>query len=86
MDIEMKFGFGISFDEVKAIVQRRIDASEAILKEPKPRFGVSTVDPDGYKVMINLWVPAHGFMEQKLKFQEKIIQDLKDAQLKLPGM
>jgi small conductance mechanosensitive channel len=56
------------------------------LKDPKPRIGVSTVDPDGYKAMINLWVPAHGFTDLKLKFQEKLIQDLKDAQLQLPGM
>jgi small conductance mechanosensitive channel len=86
MDIEVKFGFGISYDEVKDIVQRRIDATDTILKDPKPRMGVSTVDPDGYKVMINLWVPAHGFTDLKLKFQEKMIQDLKEAQLKLPGM
>jgi small conductance mechanosensitive channel len=86
MDIEIKFGFGISFDQVKAIVQKRIEASEIILKDPKPHFGVSTVDPDGYKVMISLWVPAHGFIDHKLKFQERLIHDLKDAQLKLPGM
>ena len=86
LDIEIKFGFGISFEEVKAIVQRRIDRTDVILKEPKPRFGVSTVDPDGYKVMINIWVPAHGYTDLKLGFQERLIQDLKDAQLKLPGM
>ncbi len=86
MDIEIKFGFGISFEEVRAIVQNRIDATDAILKDPKPRLGVSTVESDGYKVMINLWVPAQGFTDLKLKFQEQLIKDLKDAQLKLPGI
>jgi small conductance mechanosensitive channel len=86
MDIEMKFGFGISFDEVKEIVQKRIIATDSILKDPQPKLGVSTVEPDGYKVMINLWVPAHGFTDLKLKFQEKLINDLKESQLKLPGI
>lgn len=85
LDVELKFNFGISFDEVKAIVQKRIDQTPSILKEPAPNFGVSTVDPDGYKVMINIWVDAHRFHEVKLAFQEEIIEDLKSGGIKLPG-
>ncbi|MCU7552359.1 mechanosensitive ion channel [Chitinophagaceae bacterium LB-8] len=85
LDIEMKFGFGISFDAVKPIIQKRIDEIDAILKDPNPRFGVSTVELDGYKVMINLWVPANEFLNVKLKLQEMVINDLKDAQLKFPS-
>jgi small conductance mechanosensitive channel len=86
LDVELKFNFGISFEEIKSIVQKRINQTAAILKEPAPYFGVSTVDPDGYKVMINIWVDAHQFYEVKLAFQESIINDLKAAGVKLPGI
>lgn len=86
LDVELKFGFGISFDQIREIVQQRIDQDPQILKEPPPNFGVSTVDPDGYKVMINIWVDAHQYHEVKLSFQEAIIDDLKSAGVKLPGL
>lgn len=86
LDVELKFNFGISFDQVRDIVQRRIDASPQILKEPGPNFGVSTVDADGYKVMINIWVDALQYNKVRLQFQEEIIDDLKRAGLKLPGV
>lgn len=85
LDVELKFNFGISFEEVKRIVQKRIDQSPSILKDPATNFGVSSVDPDGYKVMINIWVDAHQFHEVKLAFQEDIIEDLKSGGIKLPG-
>ena len=85
LDVELKFSFGISFEEVKRLVQKRIDQTPAILKTPAPRFGVSTIDPDGYKVMINIWVDAHQFHDVRLAFQEDIIEDLKGASVKLPG-
>ncbi|WP_132054881.1 mechanosensitive ion channel family protein [Pseudocnuella soli] len=86
LDIELKFNFGISFDEVQRIVQKRIDQTPAILNDPATNFGVSSVDPDGYKVMINIWVDAHHYHEVKLAFQEDIIDDLKAGGIKLPGM
>ena len=45
-----------------------------------------TVDPDGYRVEVNVWAPAHGFQDVKLALQEKVIADLKIAGVKLPGM
>ncbi len=86
LDVELKFGFGISFDEVRAVVQKRIDQTDEILKDPPPNFGVSTVDPDGYKVMINIWVDAHKYHNVRLSFQEVIIDDLKAAGVRLPGI
>ena len=86
MDIEMKFNFGISFDEVNAIALKRITQTKDFLSEPRPQTGVSGVDPDGYKVMINVWVDAYQHNDVKLQFQEDFIQDLKNAGIKLPGM
>lgn len=86
LDVELKFNFGIDFNEVTGIINKAINETPALLKEPASRIGVSAVDPDGYKVMTNVWTKAHGFQDVKLDFQEKVVQDLKTAGVKLPGM
>ena len=53
---------------------------------PAPRIGVSVLDPDGFKVMINTWVESNNFETSKLLIQQKVIEDLKAAGMKLPGM
>jgi small conductance mechanosensitive channel len=37
-------------------------------------------------VLVNVWAPAHGYQDAKLGVQERIIQDLKARNLKLPGL
>ena len=86
MDIELKFNYGFSFDQIKDIILTRNALTPEILKDPLPRIGVSSVDPDGFKIMINNWVHAHGFQDVKLHYQEGLMKDLKSADIKLPGM
>lgn len=86
LDIEIKFNYGIDYDQVKSILEKTIKAHTDLLKDPAFRLGVSTVDPDGYKVMVNVWVKAHGFQDIKLQLQQMVINDLKNAGIKLPGM
>lgn len=85
-DIEFKLNFGISFERVQAIIEGSIQRNIEILKDPTHRIGVSSVESDGYKVMINAWVPAHGFVDAKMQLQQSIIADLKGAGIKLPGV
>jgi len=85
LDIEMKFSFGIPFQQVKDILQTSVAQSEDLLKEPASQIGVSTVDPDGYKIMLNVWVTAEKFHDAKLTLQKRMIDDLKGAGIKLPG-
>lgn len=86
MDIELKFNYGVPFEQVKALLQKAIDDSEDFLKQPPSRIGVDTMEPDGYKVKINIWVNAHGFHDLKLAFQERLIKEFKESEIKLPGM
>jgi small conductance mechanosensitive channel len=86
MDIELKFGFGIDFKQIKDIIDKSIGSIVGLLKDPAHRIGVSSIEPDGYKVSINVWAPAHGFADVKLVLQQKIIEDLKADGIKLPGV
>ena len=86
LDIEMKFNYGVDFELVKKSIAGSVQEVQGLLKEPVHRTGVLTLDADGYHVMVNVWAPAHGFNDVKLALQERIVQDLKNAGVRLPGM
>ena len=86
LDVEFKFGFGADFKQVETILKTSVESMLYVLKQPDYRIGVSTVEADGYRIAINVWVEAHGFQDSKLIFQEKLIRDLKESGIKLPGM
>jgi small conductance mechanosensitive channel len=85
LDVEVKLSFGIDFNQVKATMEKTIRSEATLLKDPAHRIGVSSVDPDGYKVIASVWAPAHGYLDLKLDLQQRIIADLKEAGIKLPG-
>lgn len=86
IDIEMKFSFAFDFEQVKQLIEQSIKAKSDLLNDPPYRIGVSSIEPDGFKVMTNVWAPAHGFIDSRLLLQQRIIEDLKSGGIKLPGM
>ncbi len=86
MDIELKFSYSYDIQQVKTVLTESARSAKNIMNNPAPRIGVSVLEADGYKMMINVWVNAHGFIDAKLAFQEKLINDIKNAGIKLPGM
>lgn len=86
LDIELKFANNIDYNEVKSVIDSSISKSKSILDSPKRRIGVAGLDADGYRVGLNVWVHAHGFQDTKLALQEDILQDIKSAGIKIPGL
>ncbi|RYE16374.1 MAG: mechanosensitive ion channel family protein, partial [Sphingobacteriales bacterium] len=86
LDIEMKFGNAIDIQQVKSIINASIDKSKDILDKPERRIGVAVLEENGYKLSISVWVNAHGFYDTKLALQETILQDIKDAGVKIAGL
>ena len=84
MDIDIKFSFATDFNEVKQSIDQSVYSVAGLLKDPSHRIGVSSIETDGYKVLISVWTPAHGFIDTKLLLQQKIIEDLKNAAIDLP--
>jgi small conductance mechanosensitive channel len=85
LDIDMKFNFGIPFQTVQNILQGTVARSADLLTEPAANIGVSAMDPDGYRLMVQVWVKAEAYNQAKLDLQKKMIDDLKGAGIKLPG-
>jgi small conductance mechanosensitive channel len=86
LDLEIKFNYGFDFSTIKAVVSDTLKKMPESADHPVPRIGVSVLDPDGFKVMINSWVEAKDFENSKLMIQQRVIEDLKAAGIKLPGM
>jgi small conductance mechanosensitive channel len=85
IDIELKFSYTIDIDQVREVIAQNILSSKELLTEPKHRVSVCALEPDGYRLLINVWTAAHGFNDAKFALQEKIIKALKQANIKLPG-
>jgi len=86
LDVELKFNYATDVNEIKPIIEGSIRSSKVILANPSPRIGVSALEADGFKLAVNVWVSPSGFSDAKFNIQEKLINDLKEAGIKLPGM
>ena len=86
LDMELKFNNAIDFSVVRENINNVLDHAQNALKIPERRIGISSIEPDGYKVMVNVWLEAHGFIDTKMEIQEKIMEGLRSSGLKLPGL
>ena len=86
IDIELKLKYAIDTGLVKKIITESIQSSKNLLAEPSHRITVSTLESDGYRLLVNVWTSAHGFNDAKFQLQEKILNDLKQGGIKLPGI
>jgi small conductance mechanosensitive channel len=86
LDIEMKFNYTHSPEQIQAIVGNSIKRSKDVLQEYEPSVGISSLDPDGFKLIVQVWVDALDYNAVKITFQQKLLSDLKEAGIKLPGM
>ncbi|MCJ8209293.1 mechanosensitive ion channel family protein [Mucilaginibacter sp. RS28] len=86
LDIEMKISYAYDSEQVKATMTKTVKATKNILVEPAMYIGVETLDPDGMRYTVRVWVEPSNFLRAKLDLQERLIQDLKSSGVKLPGM
>ncbi len=87
LDVPLMLSYGADIEKATEIINSIIDSSENMLKSPERRIGISQIEnKDGFILMINVWVNAHGFEDTKLAFQTKLINDLTKGGVKLPGL
>jgi len=86
LDIEMKFNYSFEFENIRNIIKDAVQNANNVEAEPEVRVGISSLESDGFKILINIWVKAHGFRDTSLAINEKILQALKANNIKLPGM
>jgi small conductance mechanosensitive channel len=86
VDMELKFNYGVDFEKVKGVIEKTLHDLPYIANEPAPRVGISVLEADGYKVLMNGWAAPGEYENSKFALQKEIIEELKAAGIKLPGM
>jgi small conductance mechanosensitive channel len=84
MDFELKLGYIVDVDQVKGIINNAIKVMPGILKKPEPLVGVIALEIDGIKFTVRVWVKSEDYLSVKIGLQEKIVKDLRNADVKLP--
>jgi len=85
LDIEIKLGYAVNVDQVKQIILDAIKTTPGVVDNPGNRVGVSALEIDGIKFILNVWVNPADYLVVKLALQEKVIKELNAAGAKLPG-
>jgi len=86
LDIMLNLPFSIPFTQVRALAENITQQYDKALSSPPLRIGVSDLRGDGYTVTINLWLPAHGFHDESLRYREVLLNALIASGWKLPGL
>jgi small conductance mechanosensitive channel len=86
MDLDIKLPFTVDYKQVVEVVQKAIADDKNLLKDPPPRVGVNMLEGDGYHLSIDVWTQPHNFVDMKLAFLAHLLESLRAAGIKLPGM
>ncbi|WP_158989677.1 mechanosensitive ion channel family protein [Mucilaginibacter sp. L196] len=86
LDFEIKLGYAANVEQVKTIILDAIKVTPNILPDPRNKVGISALEVDGVKFVVNVWVNPSDFGTTRLALHEKIINDLVSGGIKLPGM
>lgn len=85
LDFEIKLGYVANTEKVMAIILEAIKNTPNILPNANNRVGISALEIDGVKFIVNVWVNPADFLTTKLALHRTIIKDLQSAGIKLPG-
>jgi small conductance mechanosensitive channel len=84
LEFELKLGYIVDVDQVKGIIDNAIKSTKGIIRKPAPIIGVYALEIDGIRFTVRVWVDPADYFDIKLYLQEKIIKDLRNADVKLP--
>lgn len=85
LDFELKLGYIVPVDEVKEVIYNAIKAAPNIIPDPAPLVGVIALEIDGIRFTVRVWVDPDDYLGVKIFLQEKIIKDLREADIELPA-
>ena len=85
LDFELRLGYTVDVDKVKSVIQNSITETANFLTDPAARVGITGLEIDGLRFVVNVWVEPDQFLVAKIALMERIVKDLTIAGIKLPG-
>ena len=86
LDISYQVPNNIDIGQISDTVNKALNDCELCLKTPAVRIGVGQLLTDAYVLSISVWTNVQGFTDSTLIIQGKLLQTIKDAGIKIPGM
>jgi small conductance mechanosensitive channel len=86
LDLDIKLPYTIDYKQAVEVVQKTLAADKQLLTDPPFRIGINLMEGDGYHLTINVWTQPHNFIDTKLALLAQILEDLRGAGVKWPGM
>jgi len=86
LDAEIKIPYTFDTAHVKQVVLEELRSMKRPEAAPEPEVNISTVEPDGYKLLASLWVDPSDYNEIKIKLNQTLLDGLKKAGVKFAGM
>jgi len=86
LDFEIKLGYVADTAMVLAAINDVIKSSKAVVHDIRSRVGISALEVDGVKYVVNVWVNPADFIDTRYALHQAILQKLRDAGVRLPGM
>jgi small conductance mechanosensitive channel len=77
VEIMLKFGLHADLDMLRNIVMKTAESFEDTMNDPQPEVGIEKIEPDGYTVVIHGWINSYGFQENRLRFNEQLMHNLR---------
>ncbi|RYD83261.1 MAG: mechanosensitive ion channel family protein [Sphingobacteriales bacterium] len=77
IDISLKFKYDVDYSELKKRIEKVLDNSSDLLKDPAYRIGVEKIDDAGYNVLLNVWTNSHGFQDAKMELNKHLMEEFK---------
>lgn len=84
LDFELKLGYIVDVDQVNGIINKAVKATKGVILKPEPIVGVHALEIDGMRFTVRVWVNPDDYLNIKIALQEKIVKDLREADVKLP--
>ena len=84
LEFELKLGYIVDVEQVKGIIEKAIKIAPKVIDNPAPIIGVIALEIDGIRFTVRVWVESEDYFDVKLFLQEKIVKDLREADVKLP--
>lgn len=86
LDFEIKIGYTADPARVKAIIEAAVKSTKTITPNTPSNIGITAMEVDGVKYIVNVWVAPKDFLKTKIDLHETIFKNLLAEGIKLPGM
>jgi small conductance mechanosensitive channel len=83
LDIDLKFSYAENIADIQKILYSTLKTFPGVLSSPEPFVGLSSLDADGFKLTSHIWLDAGQYHETRFGLQQRIIEDLKNAGVRL---